>query len=110
MRPSNVTLFGKSIKKDKMKMYKILILSVAFLFMHTGCQDKFIDLDKEPLNLISGAAVFKDKILTEAYVAQLYHAIPWHYGSLNSPSNWIMVEGMWIQIKNDARWHVVTLR
>ena len=84
-----------------MKIYK-LILSVAIMLMLSGCE--FFDLDKEPLNMISGSAVFKDQILTEAYIAQIYHAIPWHQGALDSPANWILIEGMGAEARCYAYW------
>jgi len=85
-----------------MKIYKI-ILSIAFILMLTGCE-KFFDLDKEPLNMISGSAVFKDEILVEAYIAQIYHAIPWHQGELDTPANMILIEGMGAEARCYAYW------
>ncbi len=85
-----------------MKIYRI-IMSIAILLMLSGCEN-FFDLDKEPLNMISGSAVFKDKILVEAYIAEIYHAIPWHYGAINTPSNWILVEGMGAEARCYAYW------
>jgi hypothetical protein len=84
-----------------MKINK-LILSITIMLMLSGCE--FFDLDKEPLNMISGSAVFKDKILTEAYIAQIYHAIPWHQGALNTPANWILIEGMGAEARCYAYW------
>ena len=84
-----------------MKIYK-LILSITIMLMLSGCE--FFDLDKEPLNMISGSAVFKDKILTEAYIAQIYHAIPWHQGALNTPADWILIEGMGAEARCYAYW------
>ena len=85
-----------------MKIYKI-ILSITILLMLSGCE-KFFDLDKEPLNMISGSAVFKDEILVEAYIAQIYHAIPWHQGAINTPANWILIEGMGAEARCYAYW------
>ncbi len=85
-----------------MKIYRI-IMSIAILLMLSGCE-KFFDLDKEPLNMISGSDIFKDKILVEAYIAEIYHAIPWHYGAINTPSNWILVEGMGAEARCYAYW------
>ena len=85
-----------------MKIYRI-IMSITILLMLSGCEN-FFDLDKEPLNMISGSAVFKDKILVEAYIAEIYHAIPWHYGAIDTPSNWILVEGMGAEARCYAYW------
>ena len=59
-----------------MKIYKAIVTVFVILLMLPGCE--FFDLDKEPLNMISGAAIFEDEILVEAYMAEIYHAIPWH--------------------------------
>jgi hypothetical protein len=85
-----------------MKIYK-LILSITIMLMLSGCE-KFFDLDKEPLNMISGSAVFKDEILVEAYIAEIYHAIPWHQGAINTPANWILIEGMGAEARCYAYW------
>jgi len=85
-----------------MKIYKI-ILSITILLMLSGCEN-FFDLDKEPLNMISSSAVFKDEILVEAYIAQIYHAIPWHQGALDTPANWILIEGMGAEARCYAYW------
>jgi len=86
-----------------MKIHKI-ILSITVLLMLSGCEERFFNLDKEPLNMISGSAIFEDKILVEAYIAQIYHAIPWHYGALNTPANMILVEGMGAEARCYAYW------
>jgi len=86
-----------------MKIYK-LILSITILLMLSGCEEKFFDLDKEPLNMISGSTVFKDEILVEAYIAQIYHAIPWHQGAIDTPADWILIEGMGAEARCYAYW------
>ncbi|MCK5135825.1 MAG: RagB/SusD family nutrient uptake outer membrane protein [Bacteroidales bacterium] len=86
-----------------MRTLKILCTGVAILLMLSGC-DEFFNLDKEPQNMISGAAIFKDKILTEAYIAQIYDTIPWHYGVNNSPANMILIEGMGAVARCYAYW------
>jgi hypothetical protein len=72
--------------------------------MFPGCGEDFYNLDKEPQDMISGSAVFKDERLVESYIAQIYHQIPWHYGALNTPANWILVEGMGAEARCFAYW------
>ena len=93
-----------SLNYRDMKYYKILFIGVAILLMLPGCGEDFFSLDKEPQDMISGSAVFKDKILVEAYIAQIYHQIPWHYGAINTPSNWILIEGMGAVARCFAYW------
>ena len=87
-----------------MKIKRILVISVAVLLIFPGCGEDFFNLDKEPQDMISGSAVFKDEILAEAYIAQIYHQIPWHYGELNTPADWIFVEGMGAVARCFAYW------
>jgi hypothetical protein len=87
-----------------MKIYKVIVTVFAILLMLPGCE--FFDLDKEPLNMISGTTVFEDEILVEAYMAEIYHAIPWHYGAINTPANWILVEGFGAEARCYAYWQL----
>ena len=93
-----------SLNYRDMKYYKILFIGIAILLMLPGCGEDFFSLDKEPQDMISGSAVFKDEILVEAYIAQIYHQIPWHYGAINTPSNWILIEGMGAVARCFAYW------
>lgn len=87
-----------------MKTKKILIISLAFLWFFSGCEEKFFDLDKEPQNMISDAAVFADEILVEAYIAQIYEQTLFHYGAINTPEDWILIEGMGAEARCYAYW------
>lgn len=91
-----------------MKTKKILITSLAFLWFFSGCEKDFLDLDKEPQDIISDAAVFKDEILTEAYLAQIYEQTHFFYGgeNLNAPSGWYLVEGMGAELRTFAYWQI----
>ena len=90
-----------------MKIFRILLMSISILLVITGCkEDGLFDLDKEPQDIISGAAVFKDEILTEAYLAQIYEQTIFFDGgqSLDTPANWYLVEGMGAEMRTFAYW------
>ena len=89
-----------------MKIYRILFIGVAILLMLPGCGEDFFNLDKEPQDMISDAAVFKDERLVESYIAQIYHQIPWHQGELNTPANMILIEGMGAVARCYAYWQI----
>jgi hypothetical protein len=63
-------------------LVKTTALVLLLLAPMTGCQTDF--LDKKPLDIISSEAVFKDKILTEAYLFNIYDYMPVGYGLYQS--------------------------
>jgi hypothetical protein len=92
-----------------MKIYRILLISLSILLILTGCsEDGLFNLDKEPQDIISDAAVFKDEILTEAYLAQIYEQTRFFDGgqNLNAPSGWYLVEGMGAELRTFAYWQI----
>ena len=92
-----------------MKINRILLMSLSILLVFTGCtEDRWIELDKEPQDIISDAAVFKDEILTEAYLAQIYEQTRFFDGgqNLNAPSGWYLVEGMGAKLRTFAYWQI----
>ncbi len=55
-----------------------------FSSLFYGCENGI--LDKTPLDMISSAVVWDDPILVEAYIADVYHRLPYmHYG--NNPAD-----------------------
>lgn len=79
------------------------MLSVVLLM---SCED-FIDLDKEPQNLISGDLIFEDQSLVEAYLAQIYEATLFHYSDYQGAggvTHWGMDEGMGAVCRGFAYW------
>jgi len=86
-----------------MKYKKIIIASLAFVLFFTSCED-FFDLNKEPLDIISGSAVFKDKLLADANLAQIYHSTQFLIRNLDSPANEMMDEGMGAVARGFAYW------
>ena len=87
-----------------MKYKKIIIASLAFVLFFTSCEDNFFDLNKEPLDIISGSAVFKDKLLADANLAQIYHSTQFLIRNLDSPANEMMDEGMAAVARGFAYW------
>lgn len=59
-----------------MKNIILLVFTVFSLFFANAC----MDLDKEPLDIISNDAVFKDEALTTAYLFKIYGYMPCGYG------------------------------
>lgn len=87
-----------------MKYKKIIIASLAFVLFFTSCEDNFFDLNKEPLDIISGSAVFKDKLLADANLAQIYHSTQFLIRNLDSPADEMMDEGMAAVARGFAYW------
>ena len=59
-----------------MKYIILSVFTVFSLFLANAC----MDLDKEPLDIISDDAVFKDEALTKAYLYKIYGYMPCGYG------------------------------
>ncbi len=92
-----------------MKINYIVLISFTILLIFSGCtEDGLFNLDKEPQDIISGSAVFRDEILTEAYLAQIYEQTRFFDGgqSLTSPSGWYLVEGMSAELRTFAYWQI----
>ncbi len=87
-----------------MKYKKIIIASLAFVLFFTSCEDTFFDLNKEPLDVISGSAVFKDKLLADANLAQIYHSTQFIIRNNNSPAFEMMDEGFGAVARGFAYW------
>ena len=56
---------------------RISSVFILFLLLFTN---SCMDLDKEPLDMISSDAVFKDEALSEAYLYKIYGYMPCGYG------------------------------
>lgn len=56
---------------------RILSISLLFLLFFTN---SCMDLDREPLDMISNDAVFKDEALSKAYLYKIYGYMPCGYG------------------------------
>ena len=90
-----------------MRINKIFIyIIVVVLGTFTACTEKFIELDKEPQNKISGAAVFKDKQLAESNLAQIYEQTLFAYRDINAPVWDLIDEGMGAVARGFAYWQV----
>jgi len=90
-----------------MKINNIALISFTLLIIFSGCaEDGLFDLDKEPQDIISGNAVFKDEILAEAYLAQIYEQTRFFDGGqrLDTPADWYLVEGMAAELRTFAYW------
>lgn len=87
-----------------MKYKNIIIASLAFLLFFTSCEDSFFDLNKEPQDIISGSAVFNDKLLADANLAHIYHSTQFLIRNLESPANEMMDEGMGAVARGFAYW------
>jgi starch-binding outer membrane protein, SusD/RagB family len=87
-----------------MKFKKIIIASLAFVLFLTSCEDSFFDLNKEPLDIISESAVFKDKMLADASLAQIYHRTQFLIRSNSSPALEMLEEGFGAVARAFAYW------
>lgn len=83
-----------------MKSFKILLIGLAFILCLPSCE--FFDLNKEPLDIVSSAAVFKDKMLVEANLAQIYELTLFHYGLYDNPVMWLLEAGMGAEARGFA--------
>ena len=88
--------------KNRYIIITSLILSVSLF----SCNNEFFSLDKEPQDMISNASVFKDEMLADANLAQIYAQTLFHYGEENSnePVLWILDEGFGAVARGYATW------
>lgn len=63
-------------KRTNMKHLIFSIFSLFFMFLSSGC----MDLNKEPLDVISDQVVFENEDLTKAYLYKIYAYMPCGYG------------------------------
>ncbi|HKL31290.1 MAG TPA: RagB/SusD family nutrient uptake outer membrane protein [Tangfeifania sp.] len=87
-----------------MKLKKIIIASLAFVLFFTSCDEDFFDLNKEPQDVISNAAVFTDELLANANLAQIYHNTLFAYRDVDGPVADMLDEGMGAVARGFAYW------
>jgi len=92
------------MKFIKLCLYITGVLLVAF----SGCEDKFIELDKEPKNKISGDKVFEVKKLAETNLIRIYNntvftGSPKPHGGAYA-HGWVLDEGMGGVARGFAYW------
>lgn len=63
-----------------MKKIKKIIVVIIIIIFSNSCRDI---LDREPLDIISDAAVWDDPVLVEAFIADVYKTLPYmHFGNI----------------------------
>lgn len=86
-----------------MKINKLIYIVIAsFIITASGCD--VVDLNKEPQNQISDVAVFTDKNLTEANLAQIYESTHFLYRIESDPVWDIFLAGMGAEARGFAYW------
>lgn len=87
-----------------MKRINILLFKLILISFVVSCD--FIELDKEPLDMLSDVAVFSDQNLVESNLAQIYHLTLFHYGNIDEPVWALLESGMGAEARGFALWQV----